>query len=168
MRRQKVRTGMKKRTFPFYLLGIGFLVLNGCMAMGVPGMRHHASHEGRSPGRTVIRQLHAESADIDLVIPPLLAGIEATISVELSAPQDGDPIPGAQVVFTVQRSDRPGGTPDHSRTPGRGESGTRDLSAKAHIQRARSVSNHCSSMGTQQRRNYFSAGGQRNTESSPS
>lgn len=96
---------MKKQMFPIYLFGIYLLFFSGCMAMGVRGMEHHASREGRSMGRTVIRQLHTESAKINLEIPPLFAGERATVSVTLSAPQYGTSISDALVIFTTQRID---------------------------------------------------------------
>ena len=82
------------------------LVLNGCMAMGFPGMGHHGAQPGRSVGRTVIRQLHTESAEINLEIPPLFVGEEATITVGLGALQGGAPISDALVTFRFQRIDR--------------------------------------------------------------
>ena len=95
---------------PAYLklsLGLAFLVFNGCMAMGLPGVGHHGAHDEQPIGRTIMRQLHTERAEIDLEIPPLLTEKSATISVSLSAPQRGGSISGALVVFTIQRIDHP-------------------------------------------------------------
>ncbi len=98
-----------RRLILLCVIGLYVLSLNGCMMMGMGGMRGmggSSSHQNQMPGKTFVKELIDSNVRITLEVPPLMVREESTFSLRINETRSGNPVSGSKVTFKIRQIDQ--------------------------------------------------------------